>query len=345
MKECIIPAAESTGVMHITDIDALQAHLLRLSDMAASGACLPQIIHELNSPLSSIRANAANSVHALASLRQDFQDIFPQLTSEQQALFWAMVERAWQYAHHLSTSEERKLSRALETELETCHVNNAEEVAETLVEMGMYEEIAPLLPLLHSPHCGRILQAAYNLASLHYGTRGIHTALDRISHLIATLKQLVFSASVAENRSDAAISDGIEAAFTLYHALKLTKNIQIAKQYDPLPAIPCQPAKLIQVWKNLLRNAIDAIEGKSGTLAVHAAQQQNEIVVAITDSGHGIPPEIHRRVFEPFFTTKPDPGAGLGLYVARRIIEEHRGSIAIESQPGRTTVTVRLPIA
>ena len=135
MKERIIPAAESTGAMHITDIDALQAHLLRLSDMAASGACLPQIIHELNSPLSSIRANAANSVHALASLRQDFQDIFPQLTSEQQALFWAMVERAWQYAHHLSTSEERKLSRVLETTLETYRVNNAEEVAETLVEM------------------------------------------------------------------------------------------------------------------------------------------------------------------------------------------------------------------
>ena len=87
------------------------------------------------------------------------------------------------------------------------------------------------------------------------------------------------------------------------------------------------------------------MEGKNGTLAVHAAQQQNEIVVAITDSGHGIPPEIHSRVFEPFFTTKPDPGAGLGLYVARRIIEEHRGNIAIESQPGRTTVTVRLPIA
>jgi signal transduction histidine kinase len=68
-------------------------------------------------------------------------------------------------------------------------------------------------------------------------------------------------------------------------------------------------------------------------------------VVQITDSGCGIEPEIKPRIFEPFFTTKPaGEGSGLGLDIARKIIDKHQGKIEVESKPGRTTFSVWLPI-
>ena len=69
------------------------------------------------------------------------------------------------------------------------------------------------------------------------------------------------------------------------------------------------------------------------------------VVVAITDSGGGIAPELRARIFDPFFTTKPaGRGTGLGLEIVKRIVLRHGGSIAVESRPGATRFTVRLPV-
>ena len=69
------------------------------------------------------------------------------------------------------------------------------------------------------------------------------------------------------------------------------------------------------------------------------------LAIVVEDTGAGIPPEARRRIFEPFFTTKAR-GTGLGLAVARRVIEEHGGTIEVTSQPGQgTTFTIRLPLS
>ena len=70
------------------------------------------------------------------------------------------------------------------------------------------------------------------------------------------------------------------------------------------------------------------------------------MLVEIRDSGPGIPPEIRDRIFEPFFTTKPvGEGTGLGLDTVYRIVHQHRGEVDVDSKPGRTSFTVRLPFA
>jgi two-component system nitrogen regulation sensor histidine kinase GlnL len=67
------------------------------------------------------------------------------------------------------------------------------------------------------------------------------------------------------------------------------------------------------------------------------------LLVAITDNGHGIPPDLIREIFEPFVTTKAN-GTGLGLSLVSKIMSDHHGVVECESQPGRTTVTLRLPV-
>jgi signal transduction histidine kinase len=82
-----------------------------------------------------------------------------------------------------------------------------------------------------------------------------------------------------------------------------------------------------------------------GVLQIDMEQQENCLVVKITDSGSGIPREIMERIFEPFFTTKPaGEGSGLGLDIVRKIVDKHDGKIEVESQMGKTTFSVYLPI-
>ena len=118
------------------------------------------------------------------------------------------------------------------------------------------------------------------------------------------------------------------------------------RHYDPqLPKILAYGSELNQVWTNLIDNAIDAMEGK-GLLEITTQHCDDWVRVDITDSGSGIPLEIQTRIFEPFFTTKAvGKGSGLGLDTSRRIVENrHHGTIAFESQPGRTCFTICLPL-
>jgi signal transduction histidine kinase len=110
--------------------------------------------------------------------------------------------------------------------------------------------------------------------------------------------------------------------------------------------------QLEQAFINLLFNALEAM-GPNGTLTVSteilppdAAPGQNKaplLAVRVNDTGTGIPPENIGKLFDPFFTTKPN-GTGLGLSISRRIVQEHGGTLAVESEPNQgTTFTVSLP--
>jgi signal transduction histidine kinase len=86
------------------------------------------------------------------------------------------------------------------------------------------------------------------------------------------------------------------------------------------------------------------MQGK-GKLEITVSQQDNQVLVQVTDSGCGIPADVQGRIFEPFFTTKPTgEGSGLGLDIVKKIIEKHEGRIEVESEPGRTTFSVWLPM-
>lgn len=112
-----------------------------------------------------------------------------------------------------------------------------------------------------------------------------------------------------------------------------------------LPDINGSPGNLQQVFLNLFLNSIQAMP-EGGRLAVRAALEDDFIRIDVSDTGSGISPENLDKVFDPFFTTKEvGEGTGLGLSVCYGIIERHKGSIVIDSSPGRgTTVTIRLPV-
>ncbi|MGL5835825.1 MAG: sensor histidine kinase, partial [Waterburya sp.] len=141
------------------------------------------------------------------------------------------------------------------------------------------------------------------------------------------------------------IHQGIEDTLQLL-SHKLKQGVTIKRCYDRnLPKIMAFGSELNQVWTNLIDNSIYAMSEK-GDLEIITEGKGDRLVVKIIDSGTGIPAEIQSRIFEPFFTTKSvGEGSGLGLDNVRRIVENrHRGSITLESQPGRTCFAVCLPV-
>ncbi len=102
--------------------------------------------------------------------------------------------------------------------------------------------------------------------------------------------------------------------------------------------------KLQRAVHNLARNAVEALNGKPGTLTLTVDRRSdNTLMVAVTDDGPGISEEIRGRLFESFATFGKVGGTGLGLAIVRKIVQDHGGSIEVESSPGRTTFTLLLP--
>lgn len=132
------------------------------------------------------------------------------------------------------------------------------------------------------------------------------------------------------------------------------KNVAaIDLRYGSIPKIFVHPNRLIQVFTNILINAIDAIldkgPGENHTITIETSLQPKpdgpRVVIAVTDTGCGIPEAIQARIFDPFFTTKEvGKGTGLGLSISSGIVHEHRGTIEVASTVGTgTTFTILLP--
>lgn len=110
-----------------------------------------------------------------------------------------------------------------------------------------------------------------------------------------------------------------------------------------LPLITMDPETLTQAFINIMKNGMQAM-GRGGTLRIEAKSLKDGVEVMISDSGSGIPPGQMEKIFNYYYTTK-EKGVGLGLPIAHRIIEAHRGQLRIESQVGSgTKVTVKLPV-
>jgi two-component sensor histidine kinase len=122
------------------------------------------------------------------------------------------------------------------------------------------------------------------------------------------------------------------------------KRIVVEQRIDSdLPVIEADPDRLQQVWINIIKNAIEA-SPEGGVLALEITRSDSRVFLRISDGGPGIPDEDREKIFEPFFSTK-ERGSGLGLCISQRIIDEHGGTIRIETPDGGgTSFVIELPI-
>ncbi len=140
------------------------------------------------------------------------------------------------------------------------------------------------------------------------------------------------------------LHEGMDSALTIL-GNKIKDRIQVHKDYGDIPLVECQLLRINQVFLNLLNNAIDAME-TGGDLFITTSQQGDQVVIKIKDTGIGMSKATVKRIFEPFYTTKEiGKGTGLGLSISYGIIQNHKGRIAVRSEPGQgSEFTIYLPI-
>jgi PAS domain S-box-containing protein len=146
----------------------------------------------------------------------------------------------------------------------------------------------------------------------------------------------------------------LDSVLTLYRGKLVRNRIQVNLEPADCPPLVCYSGEIRQLLANLVGNATDAMQN-GGRLRLRVRKvtdwrhQEPGLRVTISDTGHGMPPDVRRRIYEPFFTTKGETGTGLGLWVSAGIVEKHGGSMHVHSRTdlarSGTTFTVILPLA
>jgi len=128
------------------------------------------------------------------------------------------------------------------------------------------------------------------------------------------------------------------------HAEMSARSIRVLVALRDDVTLMIDPARMERVFRNLLRNASEAMPG-GGEVRVGGAIAADRLVISVTDSGCGMTEEVRRRAFEPFYTSGKETGSGLGMAIASSIISAHGGAVEVESAPGKgTTIRVVLPL-
>jgi signal transduction histidine kinase len=326
----------------LEQLQATQQQLIESEKMAALGQLVAGVAHEINTPIAAIRSSAGSISGFLSSTLEQLPGLFQTLNQEQGQEFLALLGRSLHQELTLSTKEERKLKKALRIKLEELEFSDAENVADTLVIMGIYNEIDVFIPLLTRADGFDLLEIAYKLSQIKRGITTIQIATDRASKVVFALKTYAHYEHSGQ-MTQANLTQGIETVLTLYQN-QLKQGVNVIRNYADLPPILCYSDELNQVWTNLIHNALQAMENR-GTLTIDVNTIDDRVKISFTDSGKGIPEEIKSKIFVPFFTTKPPgEGSGLGLDIINKIIKKHQGKIEFESIPGQTVFKVFLPI-
>jgi len=163
-----------------------------------------------------------------------------------------------------------------------------------------------------------------------------------VSHLLKYAKEEDYS---FDNINLAAI---IDASLTQMRAKLETKNVSISRNYIVGPTVRADADKLRQVFTNIIDNAIDAMDSNTGERHLDLAIRSSipgMATVAIRDNGCGIPEDKLAKIFNPFYTTK-QTGTGLGMGIAKKVVESHRGKIDVSSRVGEGTLfSISIPLA
>ncbi len=348
-----VEAERAQATKALEALEQARLELLAQERFATLGELAAGVAHELNNPVAALEG-------ANAHLREDLASLLAGHPDGEMVLSTAAHARTRPAA---STRQERAARRALEA------VVGDRELARRLVSLGLDADSDPqrVRDLAGDP---QRLATALAAASVGRQERNVALATKRIRGLVSALSTYV--------RPEGEMLQDVDVREVLEDSLRLTahrlRDVAIERDYAEVGVVPGRAGELAQVWTNILSNAADALAGAGAgapaagadgaggagapdggagaapaftpRLVLRVTGEPDGVRVDVTDNGPGIDPEVLPRIFEPRFTTKHGRvrfGLGLGMGLAKSVVDAHGGTIAVDSRPGRTRVTVRLP--
>lgn len=313
----------------VEQLKETQMRLVESEKMATLGQLSAGVAHELNNPVAAIQRSVDFMSEDLVSLVIDSPDgktLGESLTSA--------------LSHEPLTTREHRQRRA-----DLTRTVGDKDLAARLLNAGITtpEEYRRRFGRLSGSKRDRMLAKMERYCQLGSSLRNIAHCSQRVAEIVSSLRS--YTRADQTPVADVRIHEGLDGTLLMFgHALR---NVEVRKTYGDLPAIECRAGELNQVWTNIISNALQAMHNEGSLLIETDAPDPDHVRVRITDSGPGIPPEDLARVFELNYTTKQGQsgfGLGMGLAICHDIVTRHAGTIAMESEPGRTCVSVTLPL-
>jgi signal transduction histidine kinase len=242
---------------------------------------------------------------------------------------------------HQTELEARITERTRELQEAQAHVVHQEKMAAFgLLAAGIAHEVGNPLTSISS-----LVQMLERRDCDAYTREKLALVSGQLQRIQTTLRELTnFSRPASSERTWVALADIVDEALNIAKYYKRTKGRVIAASVPrDLPRLHAVRDQLVQVFLNLVLNAIDAT-GTGGRIDLGAEQSDSDLVVTVRDDGNGIAAEHVGRLFQPYFTTKKH-GTGLGLFLTQKLVADHGGDVGFISAPAQgTTFRVRLPL-
>lgn len=326
-----------------------QEVMLRQSERIAALARLSAgMAHELHNSVSAAQRSVTRIPHLLREVRGHQQSESLKDLHTQHNESWRDWDRlaAQKASQPLSLSPLERSDRELHLRdlLDDLGIERSWDYAVALADAGWTRsELDELTSVVGRAAAADIIPWVSGTTGLHQIVSEIQQSLGRISSIVEALKAYSYMDQAPYQAID--IRDALTNAIRVLET-SMPADIEIRCEFtQDVTVIEGFGSELSMVWTNIIENAVDAMDG-AGTLTIRTYQENDWLVIEFHDTGAGIPNEIQSRIFDPFLTTKPPgEGAGLGLSVSHTVIvQKHGGRISATSEPGDTTVEVRLPL-
>jgi signal transduction histidine kinase len=329
-------------------LQVFQSQELHREKLISLGTMAAGLMHELNNPGAAARRAASQMRENLSRLQQiSLRMCGSDLTPGQTNCLRVLQEQALQPSKPsaMSSLDQADAEDELSSWLETHGIDNSWKLAATLSAIGFDSET---LECAQHEFPGNTLSDPLNwmeaLISSVQLVGTIEESVSRVTDLVSAVKKYAYEDKPQRHQLD--VHDSIQSTLVILGHKFRQKELTVVKDFAPgVPPLSTCGVGLSQVWTNLLDNAIDASPQK-GTVTVRTGVNGDSVSVTIADVGEGIPEENKKLIFEPFFTTKPTgQGTGLGLDIVRHIVlDKFGGEINLDSEPGKTEFTVKLPV-
>lgn len=327
MPIVVIELVHRTQKARSVSIDKQRAmsKLIQTEKLACLGEMAAGIAHELNNSIAVLIRNTEWISNCLSDYgTRHYPDLYPH------------YQTGLHQGRRLSTRRVRQRQKQLAKQF-----NLDPDISDKIAQVGLSDEEIKQWPGPLAETANRIFKAWDMGAVLH----DMRLAGQHSKHVVRSVKTMGVEVSARKTGLD--INESIRKTLSLMGSSLRTIMVQLL--LAPLPPITANEGELVQIWTNLIKNAVESMDSGSTLkpeLVVTSALKKKTIRVRVQDNGPGIDPDLLPGIFRPNVTTKTDGlsfGLGLGLTIVDRLVNSYRGDISVKSSPGKTIFTVSLP--
>jgi signal transduction histidine kinase len=328
-------------------LQAHQVEALHRQKLVALGTLAAGLMHELHNPGAAARRAAAQLRENLRRLQAiSLRSTAQPKTREQLECMHHLLGHTLSGCHApaMDSLEQADAEEVMGAWLRAAGVENAFAIAPALVAAGLKpDELACARAAFDPAGFSDAINWLEGLVSNASLVCAIEESISRVSDLVAAVKNFAYDDRTQGREID--VHDSLQSTLTILGHKMRTKTLTAEKRFAASPAkIHVRGSTLSQIWTNLIDNAIDA-SPEGAKIEIATWNEPGALAVSVEDHGAGIPAEVLPHIFDAFFTTKPQGhGTGLGLEIVHRVVTQNfGGTIDVQSQPGNTRFTVRLP--